>query len=576
MGSSAPEAWPLALIGCTCVIAVLREPNSAHEQAARERFSLTKAALCGAAFALAFWLPHIQWIQLYLGPLPWIALAVFMSLWFTVFAICVHECKKWARTIAAVFHRSGTRICHGRAQGAKRPSTACAVEVKRFTFRSPTHPLPLAALESLLIASLWLTRELLQSVLPYGGFSWGRLVYSQAYSPFADAVSWIGLAPLSFLLAFCCALSAVLLTSRSAPVFSCATRLVCGVFLPLLFFSFLPAYADFNAETHKTVRIAGIQANAKAGIFDNREAGEVFQEHIRETERLLEHLERTGEQVDLIIWPENSAEYDIRRFPFRLACVSELAKRANVPIVLGTILEDSAKNTELAEARLGKNGEIYTNSSIVISPDGRILDRYDKHFPVPFGEYMPDRDFYRFFAPDLVDLVQLEYSAGRSEPVLRVNDINYGAAICFDITFDAHAADMASSGAELLLVQTNNADFGKSSESAQQFAIARLQAISVGRALVNISTVGVSEIVDPAGRTLAAVAPYEPNFLIASVPIRKTQTPAMFTGAPLTTAAVLPAALLLPFLFLKTLSKRFRRRRRKTGEQRMRFASDRN
>jgi apolipoprotein N-acyltransferase len=49
------------------------------------------------------------------------------------------------------------------------------------------------------------------------------------------------------------------------------------------------------------------------------------------------------------------------------------------------------------------------------------------------------------------------------------------------------------------VVQTNNATFGYTAESEQQFAISRLRAIEHGRSIVHVSTVGVSAFINPDG-----------------------------------------------------------------------------
>ena len=94
--------------------------------------------------------------------------------------------------------------------------------------------------------------------------------------------------------------------------------------------------------------------------------------------------------------------------------------------------------------------------------------------------------FFSTLVPDLVDLVQLDYQPGLRPTVLDIDDVQTGLAICFDITFDRHATELVRSGAEVVLAQTNNADFGQTDESAQQLAITRMQSVSMGRSLVNI------------------------------------------------------------------------------------------
>ena len=51
----------------------------------------------------------------------------------------------------------------------------------------------------------------------------------------------------------------------------------------------------------------------------------------------------------------------------------------------------------------------------------------------------------------------------------------------------------------LLVVQTNNATFGYTAESEQQFAISRIRAIEHGRSVAHVSTVGVSGFIAPDG-----------------------------------------------------------------------------
>ena len=53
-----------------------------------------------------------------------------------------------------------------------------------------------------------------------------------------------------------------------------------------------------------------------------------------------------------------------------------------------------------------------------------------------------------------------------------------GIAICFDIVDDQlMTRDAWSEGAQVIFAQTNNADFGRTDESVQQLAIARIRAI---------------------------------------------------------------------------------------------------
>ena len=48
---------------------------------------------------------------------------------------------------------------------------------------------------------------------------------------------------------------------------------------------------------------------------------------------------------------------------------------------------------------------------------------------MPFAEYMPHREFYRALAPELVDLVALDYSHGQTPAVAEHRGTRLGIGI---------------------------------------------------------------------------------------------------------------------------------------------------
>ena len=85
-------------------------------------------------------------------------------------------------------------------------------------------------------------------------------------------------------------------------------------------------------------------------------------------------------------------------------------------------------------------------------------------------------------------------------------------------------------GAQVIVAQTNNADFGYSEESVQQLAIARLRAIESGRTVVNISTVGVSAIIRPDGTIQSSLPAHQRGAMTQDVTLSSSSTPAMVIG----------------------------------------------
>ena len=452
------------------------------------------AALAGLAGGAAFWFPHLNWLTLYLGPVPWLGLGAVMTAWIVLQAILTGLAT---RGLAALSSRSPRDTHRGAAQAR------------------------LVGAQALAAAGLWVAREGIQGTWPYGGFAWGRVAHTFADSTFGALASWVGVAGLGGIMV--CAMAVVVASVfRATPRARSSAATVVGVAAVLCALAVVPPAA---LEQTGSLRVAAVQGNSKSGIFDDRESGDVYADHVRGTEELLDALELNGDRVDVIVWPENSGEFAFTDHPLRGREVALLSQRAGAPIVVGSVLANDDGS--------------YTNSSVVWGEEGLVEgasgSRYDKRFPVPFAEYMPNRAFFRALAPELVDLVQLEYEAGQFSPVLGVpalgREVVAGIAICFDVIFDNQAVEMVNSGAEVIFAPTNNADFGRTDESAQQLQIARLRAIETGRALVNISTVGTSRIVAPDGRDLDGLEPFTRGAMVASVPLVTGQTPALQYGA---------------------------------------------
>ncbi len=475
LASPSAGIWPLSFLGAGLLLASVWQQR------------LGFAALLGAIAGFAFWLPLLNWLTLYLGPVPWLGLGVVMSAWFALMGFAI-----------ALATRGIARLL-------------------RF-------PAPRMIAQAAAVAGIWILREQLQGSVPYGGFPWGRLAHMQAEGPLSAAVSWIGFTGLSATVAFLPALVVAAIFASPRFEFRRYAAAVAASVLAFLMLGIVPVAAQHEDGT---LRVAAVQGNSKSGIFDDRENGDVFRSHLEATEELLDDLERAEESVDIIVWPENSAEFGLPENASRVLAIERLSRRANAPIVLGTILENPDGT--------------FSNSSVVFDASGDTGLRYDKRRPVPFAEYMPDRDFFHALAPDLVDLVQLEYSAGALPAVMEIplqrdlDPVRAGIAICFDIIFDEHALDMSEGGAQIILAQSNNADFGRTDESAQQLAIARLRAVEAGRTLVNISTVGTSAIVAPDGGTIEALPTHTSGALVAEVPLRSGQTPALRYGAIIAT-----------------------------------------
>lgn len=447
--------WPLIFVGTGMMLWSL---------AGR---SLGSAFLLGLLGGFSFWGTLIFWLTIYLGPVPWLALAGLQTIFFAMVAVLI-----------ALAWRLVPRLWPG--------------------------TLGRMVLLPAVIGAMWSLRESMTSTWPYGGFSWGRLAFSQSDSPLSSTVAWVGITGLSFLIVWLSAILVQVIRERCVSIPFRAVVASAAFFAVLI----VPAWP---VSTNGEFRVAAVQGNSDAGLFAQHFRGQILNDHIAATAPLF------GESVDLVVWPENASDLDPLRHSEARAALDYVTENMSAPLVTGTITQDS-------------EGRIF-NSLLLWEANKGAVDQYDKIHPVPFAEYLPDRDFWYPFAPSLFDLVPRDYSIGTRDNVFTVGEVHAGLAICFDIVDDSLIRQMVSSGANVILAPTNNADFGDTDELEQQLAIARLRAIETGRSVVQVSTVGVSAIFAQDGSVIDELPKFAPGSMVTDVPLSDMTTPATVLGS---------------------------------------------
>jgi apolipoprotein N-acyltransferase len=213
-----------------------------------------------------------------------------------------------------------------------------------------------------------------------------------------------------------------------------------------------------------------------------------------------------------VVWPENSTDLD----PFTVPDVADQIRRAvaaiGVPVLVGAVLD-------------GPGPDHVTNAGLVWTPAGPTDQRYVKRHLVPFGEYVPFRGLLTKLVGRLRNDIPRDFAPGHHETgALEIAGIRIADAICFEVGDDALVRDGVEHGGRLLVVQTNNATYGRSAESAQQLAIVRVRAVEHGRAAVMASTSGVSALVRPDGTVVSRTGIFTQDELIAALPLRSART----------------------------------------------------
>jgi apolipoprotein N-acyltransferase len=465
----------------------------------------------GLVFGLAFFVPLLSWTGIYVGPLPWLALA-------------------------------GWEALHLALLGA---ATALVTRLRWW---------PLWA------AALWVADEALRGRGLLDGFPWGRLGFSQTEGPLLSLAAYGGVPLVSFAVALSGTLLAAAVPAlagawrnaadpgergRALRRATAAVAVVLAV--PLVGgLAWLPLPGSSLTAGGPTRTVAVIQGNVpRAGLDFNAQRRAVLDNHVRRTLELATAVAAGQERrPDLVLWPENSSDIDPYLNADAYDEIHEAAARVGAPILVGAIVTGP--------------GRFISNTAIVWDPRTGPGDSYVKRHPVPLAEYVPARSFFRFFSAD-VDRVHDQH-AGSAPGVLSLGGARVGDLICFEVVYDGLVHDVVEGGAGMLVVQTNNATFGHTDESAQQLALSRLRAVEYGRTVAVAATSGISAIVAPDGTVVRSSRLFTPATFVEDIAQRDSTTVALRLGAAPEWALTAVGIAAVATALLPALRRRGRRR----------------
>ncbi|WNI14587.1 apolipoprotein N-acyltransferase [Streptomyces sp. ITFR-21] len=373
-------------------------------------------------------------------------------------------------------------------------------------------------------ACLWVTEELARDRLPFGGFPWGRLAFANTGSPYTPLAA-LGGAPL---VTFAVALSGTLLAAaalaaaelprerpralRTALSAAGALVLSAGVLLAGLLVPVPTGAADH-------VRIAVVQGNVQQpGLDFLGRPMMILDNHVDATLKLAADI-KAGRvpKPDLVLWPENSSDLDPFSNPAAYDRITRAVQAVGVPVLVGALVD-------------GPDKDHVQNEGIVWDPVTGPGAHYTKQHPVPFGEYVPFREELTKVISRL-DEIPRDFYPGQTTGVLQIGPARLGDVICFEVAYDGIVRDTVNAGARAIVVQTNNATYGRTGQPEQQLAMSRLRAVEHGRAVVTAATSGISAIVAPDGKVEQRSREFTRQVLSADLPLRDGRTVADRVGA---------------------------------------------
>jgi len=365
---------------------------------------------------------------------------------------------------------------------------------------------------------VWVLVEALRSVVPWGGFPWGRLAHALVDSPLLGFVHLGGVTLLS-------AIGATIGTLLAGLVLA-VTRLDWrrGAASLLLVAALVVVGAVAGAVVSPppvtgTAVAAIVQGNVpRLGLdfLGQREA--VLTNHLEATAALADEV-RAGQvpQPDLVLWPENSSDIDPFTDPTVRQRIDAAVSDVGAPTLVGVLVATEDRRQ-------------VENTAIVWDPATGAGERYVKRHPVPFGEYIPGRDLLTPIIGRL-DRIPRDMRAGDAPGVVSLGPAQAGVVICFEIAYDAEVRDTVTTGAQALVVQTNNATYGRTGQPDQQFDISRLRAVEHGRDVLIASTSGISAVIRADGTVEQATEEFTQEVLVDTVDLRDDLAWATRAGA---------------------------------------------
>ncbi|MEI7706021.1 MAG: apolipoprotein N-acyltransferase [Deltaproteobacteria bacterium] len=408
---------------------------------------------------------------------------------------------------------------------------------------------------------VWVATEFSRNYL-FTGFPWGNLGYTQVRNgPVAQLAALGGVYAVAGL---------VLLVNCVAAAWW--TRLRAGSAVPRPWKGTAVAAVLLAATlAHGAWRLASVRREmasspwVKIGLVQANVSQEVKNQGPRHAQRIVGRMWPLTEEADrqgaaLVAWPEASWPLalppDLRNLR---AAAPDLPPLRQAHLLLGA--------TTLKWI-VGPDGRVpqVENSAFLLDPSLEVEDRYVKHHLVPYGEYVPLREWLPFLR-SVVPAMAPVAAGGKLAPMHFESggrSYSFAPMICFDAIFPEVARTFALQGVDFLVNPTNDAWYGYSSGPYQFLAIVRMRAIETGRSVARPAYAGVSALILPTGEVLPgalevgpvdrALAPdpdEPPRLLVGELPVLRGRTPYTRFGDLFAWGCGIASALMLGAAFLR-------------------------
>lgn len=219
-------------------------------------------------------------------------------------------------------------------------------------------------------------------------------------------------------------------------------------------------------------------------------------------------LDQSKYQHRYVIWPETAIPYALNNAKDLLSRLGQMLPE-NTTLITGAFHVEKPGNDETIK--------VY-NSLFVINDKGEIINIFDKHHLVPFGEYLPLPNFFRSIGLTAIAEERGGFQIGpEPKPIPLPNGPAFLPSICYEAIFPLHekigrerylsnksepGKYVDYQGAQWLINISNDAWFGRTAGPHQHAHQVKIRAVETGLPMVRVVNSGITAIYDGLGRTV--------------------------------------------------------------------------
>ena len=196
-----------------------------------------------------------------------------------------------------------------------------------------------------------------------------------------------------------------------------------------------------------------------------------------------------GVPPTLIVWPEAPAGFQTNDRQF-VSSMGLMARDTRASVIAGSL-------GVVPDSKAERGYRLY-DSAAFFDEGGKYAGRYDKVHLVPWGEYIPFKDFF-FFAKKLTAGVG-DMDRGVGRPLFETGGRRYGVFICYESVFADEVRRFVKEGAEVLVNISDDGWYGDTSAPWQHLNMVRMRAIENRRWILRSTNTGITASIDPYGR----------------------------------------------------------------------------